>query len=91
MAQPNDVNQILGISKDEVPRRKEIKVKDKKKRPGMLVDLILIHFSSILIFVDICPLILTFREGKQGGVRFNRRCAVNGASRSGHSIPRIIG
>jgi hypothetical protein len=47
MAQPNDVNQILGISKDEVPRRKDIKVKDKKKRPGMLVDLILIPFSSI--------------------------------------------
>jgi hypothetical protein len=34
MAQPNDVNQILGINKDDIPRRKEIKVKDKKKRPG---------------------------------------------------------
>jgi hypothetical protein len=39
MAQPNDVNQILGINKDDVPRRKEIKVKDKKKRPGKLSHL----------------------------------------------------
>jgi len=34
MAQPNDVNQILGINKDDMPRRKESKIKDKKKRPG---------------------------------------------------------
>ena len=39
MAQPNDVNQILGINKDDIPRRKEIKVKDKKKRPGKLTHL----------------------------------------------------
>jgi hypothetical protein len=39
MAQPNDVNQILGINKDDIPRRKEIKVKDKKKRPGKLTNL----------------------------------------------------
>ena len=50
MAQPNDVNQILGLSKDDAPRRKEIKIKDKKKRPGKSIASILTHFLHVLIF-----------------------------------------
>ena len=40
MAQPNDVKQILDIGNDGVPRKKDHKLKDKKKRPGM-------HFPPI--------------------------------------------
>ena len=50
MAQPNDVNQILGINKDDIPRRKEIKVKDKKKRPGKLTHLFIYYTKSSIFF-----------------------------------------
>ena len=50
MAQPNDVNQILGINKDDIPRRKEIKVKDKKKRPGKKNNLFGSYFETSQFF-----------------------------------------
>ena len=55
MAQPNDVNQILGISKDDIPRRKEIKIKDKKKRPGMIKDFLVTILKLFIFFIDLTP------------------------------------
>lgn len=48
MAQPNDVKSILEIGQGPdsgLPRRKEHKLKDKKKRPGKIKDLKVYYYN----------------------------------------------
>ncbi len=80
MAQPNDVKQILEIGPGSLDggmlRKKDLKLKEKKKRPGRLDGCIRVQFAIIQIFKMYLSHYYIYRKGKQRGIRSYWRCTI---------------